>query len=90
MPVAHLAIHVSNAAVALSCPIELPNLPHPKTLHEGFPNTGAQSVSHSQPNFVLLLSWSYWLRQEVAADLPNILYHLQGRRKLLLFKMNVV
>lgn len=83
MVVADLAIHVSNAAVALGGPIELANLRHPKTLHEGFPNTGAQSISHSKPYFVLLLSWPHGLRQEVAADFPNILHHLQaeGRKK---------
>lgn len=92
MVAADLAIHVSNAAVALSGPIELANLRHPKTLHEGFPNTGTQSISHSKPYFVLLLSWPHGLRQEVAADFPNILHHLQAEgdkktnKKLLLFK----
>lgn len=89
MVVADLAIHVSNAAVALGGPIELANLRHPKTLHEGFPNTGAQSISHSKPYFVLLLSWPHGLRQEVAADFPNILHHLQAegrKKKILLFK----
>ena len=73
---ADLAIHVGDAAVALCCSIELANLCHPKTLCEGLPHTGAQPVSHRQPNFVSFFWRPYWLRQEVAADLPNILHYL--------------
>lgn len=39
--ISNLAIHVSNAAVALSRSVELADLCHPKTLCEGFPHTGA-------------------------------------------------
>lgn len=54
---ANLAIHVGNAAVALSCSIKLPDLPHPKSLCEGFPHTGAKSIPHCQANSVALLGW---------------------------------
>lgn len=79
--VANLSIHVGNAAVALSCSIELADLLHPKTLCEGFPHTGAQPIPDCQTNFVALLGWPDWLRQEVAADFADILHHLQAERK---------
>lgn len=79
-----LAIHVGNATVALSCSIELANLRHLKTFCEGLPHTGAQSISHCQPNFVAFLRWPYWLRQEVAANFPDILHHLRRESSLVI------
>lgn len=58
----NLAVHVSNAAVALSCSIELADLRHSKTLHEGFPNTGTQSIPYCQTNFVTFLRGADRLR----------------------------
>lgn len=52
--IADLAIHVGDATIALSCSVELPNLSHPKAFCESLPNTGAQAISYSQPNFVAL------------------------------------
>lgn len=74
---ADLPIHIGNATVAFSCSIELANLCHPETLGESLPDTWTQPVSHRQSDFVTFFWWSHWLREEVSANLPNILHHLE-------------
>lgn len=75
-----LAIHVGDTTIALSRSVELPYLCNPKAFCESLPHTGAQAISYCQPNFVTLFWWPHWLRQQVATDFPNILYHLQEER----------
>lgn len=77
MPNANLPIHVGNAAVAFSCSIELANLCHPETLGESLPDTRTQPVAHRQSHFVTFFWRSHWLREEVSANLPNVLHHLE-------------
>ena len=74
---ADLAIHVGNAAVTLRRPVELADLRHPEALGEGLPHTRPQPIPHGQPHFVALFWRPLRLRQEVAADFPDILHHLQ-------------
>lgn len=74
---ANLPIYIGNATVALGRSIELANLCHPKTLGESLPDTRTQPVSHSQSDFVTFFWWAHWLREEVSANLPNILHHLE-------------
>lgn len=90
--ITYLSIHIGDATVALSCSIKFTNLCHPKTFCKSLPYTRAQTVSNRQTNFVAFLCWSYWLREKVTANFPNILHHLDWKVVLLLWhyllKMN--
>lgn len=76
---ANLSVHIGKATVALSRSIELANLCHPKPLGESLPDTWTQPVSHSQSDFMAFFRWSHWLREEVSANLPDVLHHLEWK-----------
>lgn len=78
-----LAVHVGDAAVTLGSSVELADLFNAEALSEGLPHTGAEPVTHSQAHAVPTLWWAHRLRQQVAADLTDVLHHLEERKNIM-------
>lgn len=77
-----LAVHVGDAAVTLGGSVELADLFNAEALGEGLPHAGAESVTHSQAHAVPALWRPHRLRQQVAADLADVLHHLEERKNI--------
>lgn len=77
----YVVVEVSQAAVALSGPIELSHLGDAKAGHELPPDGGTQPIAQRHAHPVLPLHLLVWLVQQVAADLPDVLYNLGGTER---------
>lgn len=77
----YIVVEVSQAAVALSGPVEFGHLGDAEAGHELSPDGGTQPVAQRHAHPVLPLRLLVWLVQQVAADLPNVLHNLGGMER---------
>lgn len=74
-----LVVEVAQAAVALGGTVELCDLWYVEAVGEFLPDGLPKAVTKGHADLVLVLCVLFWLVQQIAADLANVLHDLRPK-----------